>query len=245
MLRLKIACCTFLIAFSGCLFAQTDVKPKSRLIPAGIGISPGQFSYHTLNINPYQRIPGYTLGARALVFWENDDVRFGPIFFGGTTRFNDQVNTNRRFFPGTCTDCHYFTGSRREIGGGGMFETNLDIDRGLWSFFKPLFGSEITFVRIQQEISSSYYFQGRRKTIPPVNYIGKRNFHEIRLGFYLGAEAKLTEVISIRVTSSLDISAKYWTLLPLGSFLFIPLPTQDMNFRLSPLHSLMICCRLK
>jgi len=245
MLRIKIAFCTFLIAFSGCLFAQTEEKPKSRLIPAGVGISPGQFSYHSLHLNPYQRIPGYSIGARALVFWKNDDVRFGPVFFVGTIRFSNQVNTNRRFFPGTCTDCHYFTGSRREIGGGGMFETNLDINRGLWAFFRPLFGSEITFVRIQQDIRNSYYLQGRSRITPPINYVGKMDFNELRIGFYLGAEAKLTEFLSFRITSSLDISAQSWTIIPLGSFLFLPFPTQGTNLRWSPLHSLMICCRLK
>lgn len=245
MLRTKIAFCTFLIAFCGCIFARTDEKPKSRLIPAGVGISPGQFSYHSLNLNPYQRILGYTLGARALVFWENDDVRFGPVLFAGNTHFNDQVNTNRKFLPGTCTDCHYFTGSRREIGGGGMFETNLDVNRGLWAFFKPLFGTEITFVRIQQDIRNSYYLQGRSRIIPPINYIGVRDFHEFRLGFYLGAEAKLSHYLSIRVTSSIDISARNWTLVPLGAFLFLPLPLQDTNLRWSPLHSFMLCVRIK
>jgi hypothetical protein len=180
-----------------------------------------------------------------MVFWENDDVRFGPVFFVGNTPFKNQVNTNRKFFPGTCTDCYYFTGSRTEVGGGGMFETNLDIDRGLWTFFKPLFGSEITFVRIQQDIRSSYYLQGRSRIVPPINYVGKRDFHEFRLGFYLGAEAKLNHFLSLRVTSSLDISARDWTLIPLGTFLFLPFPTKDTNLRWSPLHSLMICFRLK
>lgn len=240
-----------LLAFGlgGILQTFAQEKPTegkvSWLIPAGAAIGPGQYSYHTLNLNPYQRILSYSLGGRVLVFWDTDEVRFGPLFFSGTTRFSEQVNTNRKFLPGPCTDCHYFTGSRQETGGGAMFETNLNIDRGLWSFFKPLFGSEITFVRIQQDITSSYYFNGRQKMISPVDYVGQRKWNEFRLGFYLGAEAKLSEFLSFRITSSMDIAARNWTILPLGSFLFLPLPTEGTNIRLAPLHSLMLVCRLR
>lgn len=239
---------TFVFLCGGnCLYAQEKPKPDrgSWLIPAGAAIGPGQYSYHTLNVYPFQRILSYTLGGRAMVFWDTDDVRFGPVFFSGTTRFREQVNTNAKLIPGVCKDCHYFTGSRQETGGGGMFETNLEINRGLWSFFRPLFGSEITFVRIQQDITSSYYFNGRQRIISPIDFVGKRKYNEIRLGFYLGAEAKFSEFLSFRVSSSVDIAARNWTILPLGSFLFIPVPLHDTNIRLAPLHSLMIVCRLK
>lgn len=220
-------------------------KDSTWYIPAGLGIGPGSYSYHTLNTYPYLRIPGYVLGGRAMLFWENELVRMGPVFFTGTTRFQDVPNTNNRLLPGPCTNCYFFSGSRSETGFGGMFETNIDIQKGMWSFFRPLFGSEITYVRIRQEITSSYYFQGRQRMASPLNLTGNQNGHEFRLGFYLGAESRLNEFLSLRITSSLDISARNWTILPAGSFLFLPIPLEGTNLRLSPLHSLMICVRLK
>jgi hypothetical protein len=214
-------------------------------VPHGAGVSPGQFSYHTVSQDPGQRLAGYTLGGRAMVFWENEHVRFGPVFFSGTTLFREQANAGKGLIPSACTECYYFSGERKETGGGGMFETNLEINRGLWSFFRPLFGSEVTFVHINQTIDQVYYKNGRIRQPPVIDYTGNQNYNEIRLGVYLGAESRFNDFISLRVTSSLDLAARNWTILPLGYFLFLPIPLEGTNLRLSPLHSLMIVVRIR
>lgn len=241
----KIFLIVLLLFCSGLATAQNKSEATAWYIPHGAGVSPGQFSYHSISEDPRQRLWGYMLGGRGLLFWETDLIRFGPVFFSGTTRFQDQPNVGKGLFPDACVDCYYFTGQRKETGGGGMIETNLDINRGLWSFFRPLFGSEITCVQINQRIQSVYFQNGRIKMPSPIDYTGHRKFYEFRIGFYLGAESKFNDFISMRVTTSLDLAARNWMVLPVGSYVFLPIPIEGTNLRLAPLHSLMVVVRLR
>ena len=62
---------------------------------------------------------------------------------------------------------------------------------------------------------------------------------------YIITESKFNDFISMRVTTSLDLAARNWVVLPVGSYVFLPIPIEGTNLRLAPLHSLMVVVRLR